>query len=169
MKTHYSLPDLAQAVNAWCARHRVEPANGQTADGLSERSLRFYRTIGLLDAPESGGGNGYGEKHLLQLVAIRLLQAQGLPLRRIRELLQSRPLDELREIQRRGLADMKSVPVTPAWRMMPGESWSVWPLDDDLMLVSRQGTPLPASTITAISRLLSRRKGATKRQSHTRV
>ena len=33
-----------------------------------------------MDAPLAGGGRGYGEKHRLQLVGIRLLQAEGLPL-----------------------------------------------------------------------------------------
>lgn len=165
VSTSYSIIELAGAVNAWCRQHRVEPANGQTADALSERSLRFYRTIGLLDAPDSGEGRGYGEKHFLQLVAIRLLQAQGLPLRKIRELLQARPMTDLREIQRRGLAALDTVPRAPVWQMAAGESWSVWPLDDDLMLVSRRGLALSADTLNAVRHLLS---GKTKKPQTTK-
>ena len=89
MPESLSLEELSQQVNAWCAEHGIEPASGQVGELVSERNVRYYRTLGLVDAPVDGR---YTEKHLLQLSAIRLLQAQGLPLRRIRELLY--PLDE---------------------------------------------------------------------------
>src|SRR4051812_40890862 len=101
---HLSLTELAADVNGWCAEHRIEPANGQAGDAVTERNIRFYRTMGLVDPPE-GGARGYGERHLLQLAAIRLLQAQGVPLRRIRDLLYGRSMAELREIRRRGIAE----------------------------------------------------------------
>ena len=75
------------AVNAWCGGARLVPANGQVGEVLTERNVRFYRTVGILDAPLTTSGGGYSEKHLLQLMALRLLQAQGLPLLRLRELL----------------------------------------------------------------------------------
>ena len=107
MDETFSLVELAKEVNAWCTKHRVLPANGQAGETLTLRNLRYYRTLGLLDGPTSPGGQGYGEKHRLQLIAIRLLQAQGLPLNRIRTLLYSRDLGELREIEKRGLLELK--------------------------------------------------------------
>ena len=98
MTGHWTIHELAEAVNVWCRDRALEPANGQTASELSARTLHFYRSSGLLDAPESGAGRGYGRRHLLQLKAIRLLQAQGLPLSRIQQLLFGRSDEELKQI-----------------------------------------------------------------------
>jgi DNA-binding transcriptional MerR regulator len=51
-------------------------------DELGLRTLRYYATLGLLDRPSAMRGRKafYGERHLLQLVAVKRLQAQGLPL-----------------------------------------------------------------------------------------
>jgi DNA-binding transcriptional MerR regulator len=151
--TTFSLAELAVAVNDWCRERSVLPANGQAAEDLSERSLRFYRTIGLLDSPDSGGGRGYGEKHLLQLIALRLLQGRGLPLRRIRELLQSRSLDELRRIRDEGLAELETSSAAWAPPISPS-TWQMIPLNQDFLLLSRNASLPPPETLTAIRRLL---------------
>ena len=83
----WRIQELAERVNAWCRERELQPANGQAASELSARTLHYYRSAGLLDAPESGAGSGYGQRHFLQLAAIRILQAQGLPLSRIQQLL----------------------------------------------------------------------------------
>ena len=76
----FTVAQLAEAVNDWCDEHKVAPASGQAGQRMTERNVRYYRTLGLIDPPLVGGGMGYGEKHFLQLIAVRLLQAQGLPL-----------------------------------------------------------------------------------------
>jgi DNA-binding transcriptional MerR regulator len=157
-----SLEQLSARINAWCAERGVTPASGQSGESVSERNIRYYRTLGLVDAPEGGG---YGEKHLLQLTAIRLLQAQGLPLRRIRELLYGRSLQELREIRHRGVADAQRV--AAAVRLtMPGadELWRVVPLNEDFLLVSRRGTPLTPTQRDAV--LAALQTGAPARKPH---
>jgi DNA-binding transcriptional MerR regulator len=152
-----SLPELASAVNAWCREQRISPSSGQAAEDLSERTLRFYRTIGLLDAPESGGGRGYREKHFLQLAAVRLLQARGLPLRRIRELLQNRSLQDLRQIQDQGLAVLAQVePFVAVWPPpTEPESWRMIPITGDFLLLARGSSEPPAETIAKIRQLLN--------------
>ncbi len=52
------------------------------------RSLRFYTARGLLDKPFStaGGRARYGYRHLLQILAVKFLQSQYLPLVKIRGL-----------------------------------------------------------------------------------
>jgi DNA-binding transcriptional MerR regulator len=157
MPSSYSVSELAEQVNGWCEEHEISPANGQAGEVVTERNIRFYRTSGLLDAPEGGGGHGFGEKHLLQLIAIRLLQAQGLPLRRIRELLYGRSLTDLRQIQRRGLAERRrSGPGSIALPPSGGEEvWRVIPLDDDFSLISRRGSTLSAAQRAAIIAALS--------------
>ena len=153
-----SLLELADAVNVWCRTQRVFPSSGQAAEDLSERTLRFYRTIGLLDAPESAGGRGYGEKPFMQLVAVRLLQARGLPLRRIRELLQSRSLPDLQRIQEQGLAEIAQAEMEiSSSRWTPPaqpESWRMLPLTGDFVLLARGTSEPDASTLEAIRRLL---------------
>lgn len=61
------------------------PANGQVRAVPGERSIRFYTTSGLLDRPAEMRGRTalYGLRHLLQLVAIKRLQAQGCSLAEI--------------------------------------------------------------------------------------
>ncbi|HEY2342186.1 MAG TPA: MerR family transcriptional regulator [Chthoniobacteraceae bacterium] len=162
--SRYSIQTLAEEANAWCDAHSISPASGQSGEVLTERNIRFYRTMGLVDAPE-GRGAGYDEKHLLQLIAIRLLQAQGVPLRRIRELLYGRTLEELREIRRRGLKEAQSAPAQ--LRFAPqaaGEVWNVLPLDEDFLLVSRRGIPLTAAQREAVLRAL--RNGVDTEQPH---
>jgi DNA-binding transcriptional MerR regulator len=46
------------------------------------RAIRWYTTIGLIDRPVAHRGRTalYGPRHLLQLVAVKRLQASGLPL-----------------------------------------------------------------------------------------
>lgn len=141
MAPRYSIEDLTNAVNAWCDQHGIRPASGQAGEAVSERNIRYYRTFGLLDAPEQAVGAGFGEKHFLQLVAIRLLQAQGLPLRRIRELLFGRTVEQLREIQTRGLAEAQQKPQLP-FATGEEEMWRATPLSADFMLISRHGTRL---------------------------
>ena len=138
MNNAFTVEDLAAEVNQWCDRHQVVPASGQSGERMSERNVRYYRTLGLLDAPVTGGGAGYGEKHRLQLIAIRLLQAQGIPLNRIRELLFGRTIEELRQIEKRGLAELEQSQIA-AFRPSSSESWTMTPLDDEFLLVSRRG------------------------------
>ena len=138
MNVNLNVEQLAEAVNQWCDEHGVAPASGQTGERMTERNVRYYRTLGLVDAPVAGGGIGYGEQHLLQLIAIRLLQAQGLPLNRIRDLLLGRTLAELRQIEKRGLAELKQADVT-TFRPTAGEGWSMTPLDGEFLLISRLG------------------------------
>ncbi len=160
MPETFSLEALSDRINAWCEEHGIAPASGQAGEVVSERNIRYYRTLGLVDAPDGGG---YGEKHLLQLTAVRILQAQGLPLRRIRELLFGRSLPELREIRRRGLAEGQTA--TAALRVtMPvqDELWRAIPLDEDFLLVSRRGTPITPAQREAV--LLALRTGSSDRK-----
>lgn len=141
MNETFSVEKLAEKVNEWCEQHAVRPANGQAGERITARNVRYYRALGLLDAPVLGGGQGFGEKHRLQLVAIRLLQAQGMPLSRIQQLLFGRSLEALKRIERQGLAELDHSPVA-AFHASANESWSVTPLDEEFLLVSRRGRGL---------------------------
>jgi hypothetical protein len=146
--------ELADAVNRWSAEAGIEPANGQVGEAMTERNIRFYRTVGLVDAPVAGGGRGYTELHLLQLTAIRVLQAQGLPLRRIRELLFGRSLAELREVRDRGRAEARNARADrPVFRA--GEAWQFLPLGPDLALMHRASAPISPEKLLQVRALLN--------------
>jgi DNA-binding transcriptional MerR regulator len=55
------------------------PPNGRVRDVPDQRTIRYYTTLGLIDrASEMRGRTAlYGARHLLQLVAIKKLQAKG--------------------------------------------------------------------------------------------
>ena len=154
MSQTFSADELAETVNTWAQSHGVVPATGQAGERMSVRNIRYYRTLGLLDQPATGGGQGFTEKHRLQLVAIRLLQAQGLPLTRIQELLFGRSLEELQRIEKQGLEELEqSQPA--AFRPSVNEFWGVTPLDEEFMLVSRSGRAVGAGLRQKLVNLLN--------------
>lgn len=167
MDQERSIQELAEAVNAWCDEHRIAPANGQAGEAVSERNIRYYRTIGLMDAPENGGGQGFGEKHFLQLVAIRILQSHGTPLRRIRELLFGRSIRELREIQSRGATEAKQRPQLQ-FQTSAEELWRAVPLNDDFVLISRKGSAISPKQRAGILSILSKSQGGLGSQNKTK-
>lgn len=156
VKATFSIEELAAEVQAWCTTHGVVPGNGQASERLSERNIRYYRTLGLLDPPMGAGPGAFGEKHRLQLVGIRLLQAQGLPLRRIRELLYGLDLESLRELERRGLRAQVEAPRIAAPPLPAIERWVVIPVDGDYLLVSRTGREPSAAAVRRVAELLER-------------
>jgi DNA-binding transcriptional MerR regulator len=62
-------------------------ASGRVRDVPDLRTIRYYTTLGLLDRPTAMRGRTalYGARHLLQLVAIKRLQARGLSLAAVQE------------------------------------------------------------------------------------
>jgi DNA-binding transcriptional MerR regulator len=152
----FSLEELAAEVQAWADRHRVYPANGQSAEEITERTIRYYRTLGLLDPPLGNYAKTFSEKHKLQLIAIRLYQSMGLPLRKIRDELYGKSLEDLIALEKQ--ATKRGKTTTPfAVPFLPptaSESWSVVPLAGDFLLVSRNNEQLPQAVIEKINQLL---------------
>src|SRR3954454_9872246 len=74
--------------------------NGRVRDVPDRRTIRYYTTLGLIDRPAQMQGRTalYGRRHLLQLVAIKRLQARGLSLAELQERLLGRTLRELEAI-----------------------------------------------------------------------
>jgi hypothetical protein len=62
-------------------------------------------------------------------------------LTRIRDLLLGRTLEELHEIEKRGLAEQQRPELIP-FRPALGETWSMTPLDEEFLLISRRGRGL---------------------------
>jgi DNA-binding transcriptional MerR regulator len=78
----WTLEELADRAAQALADADVRVANGRVTGVPDGRLIRWYATIGLVDRPTLGAGRvaRYGHRHLLQLVAVKRLQAQGLPL-----------------------------------------------------------------------------------------
>ena len=78
------------------------PMNRQASSIPNERALRYYTTIGLLERPAEMRGRTalYTWRHLLQVVAIKRLQAQGLSLVDVQQRISGRPDSALAGIAR---------------------------------------------------------------------
>ena len=73
---------------------------GTVSEVPDERTVRYYLTEGLLSPAEEKQGTAsvFGYLHLLQLLAVKNLQAQHLPIRKIRELVESRSEHDLERL-----------------------------------------------------------------------
>jgi hypothetical protein len=78
----WTLDELAERVGAALAVDYPGQPSGRVRDVPDRRAIRWYTTIGLIDRPIAHRGRValYGPRHLLQLVAVKRLQARGLPL-----------------------------------------------------------------------------------------
>jgi DNA-binding transcriptional MerR regulator len=76
--------------------------NSRVRDVPDRRTIRYYTTLGLIDRPAEMRGRTalYSRRHLLQLVAIKRLQARGLSLAEIQQQLVGLPAAALRRLAR---------------------------------------------------------------------
>src|SRR5438128_5529797 len=71
-------------------------ADGRVSAAPDARTVRYYTTLGLLDRPAIVGRQArYARRHLVQLLAIKALQAAALPLAGIQRRLYGRSEAEL--------------------------------------------------------------------------
>jgi DNA-binding transcriptional MerR regulator len=79
---HWTLDELAERVETALAVDYHGQASGRVRAVPDRRAIRWYTTIGLIDRPVAHRGRTalYGPRHLMQLVAVKRLQARGLPL-----------------------------------------------------------------------------------------
>jgi hypothetical protein len=82
----WTLDELVERVAAALAGPAYPGApNGRVRDLPDRRAVRWYTTIGLVDRPAAHRGRTalYGPRHLVQLVAVKRLQADGRSLTQI--------------------------------------------------------------------------------------
>jgi hypothetical protein len=108
-----TIRELAATAAEAVAAADVRGANRRVTELPDERTIRWYSTIGLLDRPVSYRGRTalYGERHVLQLVAIKRRQAEGRALAEIQ--------DELVGATDRTLRRIAAVPVPPRGAAAP--------------------------------------------------
>ena len=96
----WSLEELSQLSQQELERRRIPNPGGRVSQVPSARTIRYYTSLGLVDRPlgYEGGVAQYGPRHLLQLLAIKVLQAEYLPLPEIQKQLFGRSEEELQKI-----------------------------------------------------------------------
>jgi DNA-binding transcriptional MerR regulator len=124
----WTIDELGAAVASALAEGYVGPPNGRVRDVPDRRTIRYYTTLGLLDRPAEMRGRTafYGRRHLLQLVAIKKLQARGRTLAEVQRALAGQTDKSLAQVA--GLeatGTTESIARTPAqvgrafWREAP--------------------------------------------------
>jgi DNA-binding transcriptional MerR regulator len=110
----WTLDELAERVDTALAVDYSGPPSGRVRAVPDRRAIRWYTTIGLVDRPVAHRGRTalYGPRHLLQLVAVKRLQARGLPLVAIQQELAGATDSQLAGVARlpEGVAPGPAVP-----------------------------------------------------------
>ncbi|GIH17386.1 MerR family transcriptional regulator [Rugosimonospora africana] len=85
MTDGWTLDELVRRVADALAADDIRAPNGRVRDVPDGRAIRWYTTIGLMDRPVGFRGRTalYGPRHLLQAVAVKRRQADGLALAQI--------------------------------------------------------------------------------------
>lgn len=138
MKSHaarWNIAELGAAVGRALAVGYDGARNGQVRDVPDARTIRYYASLGLLDAPAEMRGRTafYSRRHLLQVVAVKRLQAAGKALVEVQqqlvgltdaalEVIAKLPADIAPPVAEESLKEV-ATPLAPA----PAAFWSVAP------------------------------------------
>jgi DNA-binding transcriptional MerR regulator len=98
--TGVPLDELLSRVNQVAAKLLPigDTSDSRISQTLVPRTFRHYQTLGCIDVPEKHGRNAsYGYRHFLQALLVRRLLADGVPGRRMQELV-SGSGDELKRM-----------------------------------------------------------------------
>jgi DNA-binding transcriptional MerR regulator len=129
-RVRWTIEELRAAVAAALADGYDGPPNGRVRDVPDQRTIRYYTTLGLIDrAAEMRGRTAlYCTRHLVQLVAIKKLQAQGLSLAEVQQALVGRPTAELARLAGLGIGlakekrDQRPSRTRSFWKEAPAPS-----------------------------------------------
>lgn len=104
-KKFVGLPEFVAACERVMAEVNFEQARGTVTSVPAERTIRYYLAEGLIQPPDEKQGTAsvYEYVHLLQLVVVKKLQAEHLPIRKIRELVIDKSEHELESLLGMGI------------------------------------------------------------------
>src|SRR3954471_3340920 len=152
----FSLDELSSEVTNRLAQLGMLGAapDARVSAAPDTRTVRYYTTLGLLDRPRIENRQArYGQRHLLQLLVIKILQSQDLPLAHIQELMYGRSDAELQQMidstppPREQTAPeppalmLREVIVEPGLRLVADARWTA---GDEQQLAKRIGAALRA-------------------------
>jgi DNA-binding transcriptional MerR regulator len=114
-KNLWTINELGASVALALAESYQGQPSGRVRDVPDLRTIRYYTTLGLIDRPAAMRGRTalYGRRHLMQLVAIKRLQARGLALAELQQKLVGLPNRELERLAQLP-ADLDGAPATPS-------------------------------------------------------
>jgi hypothetical protein len=114
-ETLWTIDELGAAVALALSVDYAGPPNSRVRDVPDRRTIRYYTTLGLIDRPAEMRGRTalYGRRHLLQLVAIKRMQARGLSLADIQQQLVGLPTAALRREARLPELEVEPAPSAP--------------------------------------------------------
>jgi DNA-binding transcriptional MerR regulator len=112
----WTLGELTARVAAALAVGYRGQSSGRVRDLPDQRAVRWYTTLGLVDRPSAMRGRTalYGRRHLLQLVAIKRLQAAGCSLAEVQQELAAASDERLEH-----LADLPATAAAPPAMAVP--------------------------------------------------
>jgi DNA-binding transcriptional MerR regulator len=96
-RKYVGLPEFARVSEQILAEIGLEQERGTVTSVPDERTIRYYMAEGLIQTPEERQGTAsvFGYSNLLQLLTVKKLQAEHLPIRKIRELVAGKSEQEL--------------------------------------------------------------------------
>jgi DNA-binding transcriptional MerR regulator len=150
-----TMPEFAEAAARAVQVSGAAPENRQAKAVPAARMIRYYTARGLLPRPGTRGrALVYGRRHLLQLVAIKRLQGQGMALDEIAERLEAisdKDLEDLAAVADDTIpADLGEVdptqPTEPSRRA--GRFWEATPARVGLVAASAEARPPGAGIST---------------------
>jgi DNA-binding transcriptional MerR regulator len=96
-RRYVGLPEFAQAGGRILAEMELEQARGTVTNVPDERTIRYYMAEGLIQTAgeKQGTASVFTYLNLLQLLTVKKLQAEHLPIRKIRELVDGKSEQEL--------------------------------------------------------------------------
>lgn len=99
-RKYIGLPEFAQAAERILSELDLEQERGTVTSVPDERTIRYYLAEGLIQTPEDKQGTAsvFGYLNLLQLIVVKKLQADHLPIRKIRELVAGKSEQELENL-----------------------------------------------------------------------
>jgi DNA-binding transcriptional MerR regulator len=117
----YTIAELADASAAALDALGIAARNGQVRDRPDARTIRYYGTLGLIDAPAeiTGRTARYGGRHLLQILAVKAVQARGDSLADAQRTLVGASDEELRSVIGPGLPAALAAGSPPALTVAP--------------------------------------------------
>ncbi len=94
---YVGLPEFARVSEQILAELGLEQERGTVTSVPDERTIRYYMAEGVIQTPEERQGTAsvFAYLHLLQLLTVKKLQAEHLPIRKIRELVAGKTEAEL--------------------------------------------------------------------------
>jgi len=151
MKDQLTLDELANEVQILLGERSLleAQADGRISAAPDPRTVRYYTTLGLLDRPEIVAREArYGRRHVLQLCAIKAMQAAGLPLSEIQARLYARSDSELDAmITTAGASRLQRTPEVRAL------TWREVTIEPGLKIVAEQGWTQRMSTAALEERI----------------